>query len=141
MKLQLSRIIMKVFNRHHSNNTGDLKILTSWMLISPYNSATQNLSLQISEIPVGSEQPVHNHEPEQCYYIIRGTGLMVIENESQEVKEGDAIFIPSNSKHGIKNLGSEILEYITANAPAFSKEYEATLWPEAPKLKRLISKC
>jgi mannose-6-phosphate isomerase-like protein (cupin superfamily) len=126
---------MKVLNRHNSNNTGDLKILTSWMLISPNNSASQNLSLQISEIPVGSEQPIHNHEPEQCYYIIKGKGLMFIENESQEVKVGDAILIPSNFKHGIKNLGSEILEYITANAPVFSKEYEAHLWPAAPGSK------
>ncbi len=27
--------------------------------------------MQISEVPVGSEQPIHNHEPEQCYYIDR----------------------------------------------------------------------
>jgi mannose-6-phosphate isomerase-like protein (cupin superfamily) len=132
-KKHLHRVIMKVFNRHNSNNTGDLKILKSWMLIGPHNAGSQNLSLQISEIPTGSEQPVHNHEPEQCYYIIKGKGLMLIENESQEVKAGDAIFIPSNFKHGIKNLGNEILEYITANAPVFSKEYEATLWPAAPK--------
>lgn len=124
---------MKVFNRHNSNNTGNIKILKSWMLIGPHNAGSQNLSLQISEVPVGSEQPVHNHEPEQCYYIIKGKGLMLIEDESQEVKSGDAIFIPSNFKHGIKNLGNEILEYITANTPAFSKEYEDHLWPVAPE--------
>jgi mannose-6-phosphate isomerase-like protein (cupin superfamily) len=124
---------MKVFNRHNSNNTGNLKILSSWMLISPHNTPSQNISLQISEIPIGSEQPIHNHEPEQCYYIIKGKGFMLIEDESREVKAGDAIFIPSNFKHGIKNLGNEILEYITANAPVFSKEYETALWPAAPK--------
>lgn len=127
---------MKVFNRENSNNTGDLKILSSWMLLSPQNTASQNLSLQVSEIPIGSEQPIHNHEPEQCYYIIKGNGLMFIENESRKVKAGDAIFIPSNSKHGIKNLGNDILEYITANAPVFSKEYEAALWPAAPEKKK-----
>lgn len=124
---------MKIFNRENANSTGELKILSSWMLLSPQNTASQNISLQISEIPIGSEQPIHNHEPEQCYYIIKGKGLMVIENEAQEVNAGDAIFIPSNFKHGIKNLGNEILEYITANAPAFSREYEAALWPAAPK--------
>ena len=124
---------MKIFNRENSNNTGDLKILSSWMLLSPQNTTSQNLSLQISEIPIGLEQPIHNHKPEQCYYIIKGKGLMVIENDFQEVKAGDAIFIPSNLKHGIKNLGNEILEYITANTPVFSKEYEAALWTAAPK--------
>ena len=61
---------MEVFNRNNSKNTGQLPILTSWMLISPNNSPTKNLSVQISEVPAGSEQPIHNHEPEQCYYII-----------------------------------------------------------------------
>ncbi len=60
---------------------------------------------------------------------------MIIENESQEVKAGDAILIPSNFKHGIKNLGKEILEYITANAPVFSKEYAAHMWQTAPGSK------
>ncbi|MBN1904373.1 MAG: hypothetical protein JW927_04680 [Deltaproteobacteria bacterium] len=54
-------------------------MLRSWMLISPHAAVSKNLSLQISEIPVGSEQPVHNHEPEQCYYIIKGKSLMIIE--------------------------------------------------------------
>lgn len=123
---------MKIFNRENSYNTGDLKTLSSWMLISPNNAASRNISLQISEIPIGSEQPIHDHAPEQCYYIIKGKGLMFIENESYKVKAGDAIFIPSDSKHGIKNLGNEILEYITANAPHFSKEYEGALWPSTP---------
>lgn len=123
---------MEVFNRKNSYNTGKLPTLTSWMLISPKNSSVQNLSIQISEVPVGSEQPIHNHEPEQCYYIIKGKGLMIIEGESREVIVGDAVFIPSNFKHGIKNIGAEVLEYLTANAPVFSDQYESTLWSSAP---------
>lgn len=102
------------------------------MLISPQNTESKNISLQISEVPVGSEQPIHNHEPEQCYYIIKGKGLMFIEAESKKIAAGDAIYIPSNLKHGIKNIGNEVLEYLTANAPVFSKEYEGALWPSAP---------
>lgn len=123
---------MEVFNRNNTNSTGELPILTSWMLISPKNSSIQNLSIQVSEIPVGSEQPFHRHEPEQCYYIIRGHGLMVIEEESKEVFAGDAIYIDSNLEHGIKNIGIEVLEYLTANAPVFSEQYESKLWPFAP---------
>ena len=67
---------MDVFNRTNSRNSGRVSMLTSWMLISPRNAKSRNLSLQISEVPAGSEQPIHNHEPEQCYYIIKGNGLM-----------------------------------------------------------------
>ena len=123
---------MEVFNRKNSNDTGGLPILTSWMLISPKNSSAKNLSIQISEIPVGSAQPVHKHEPEQCYYIIKGKGLMTIEAEVREVAAGDAVLIPANLEHGIKNIGEEVLEYLTANAPAFSEPYESNLWPSPP---------
>jgi len=123
---------MEISNRNNSKNTGKLPILTSWMLISPQNSSTKNLSVQISEVPVGSSQPLHNHEPEQCYYIIEGKGLMIVEGESKKVIAGDAVYVPSNSKHGIKNISNIVLEYLTVNSPVFSKKYENTLWPSVP---------
>lgn len=57
---------------------------------------------------------------------------MIIENESKEVTAGDAVYIPSNLKHGIKNTGDDVLEYLTANTPVFSEQYENDLWPAAP---------
>jgi mannose-6-phosphate isomerase-like protein (cupin superfamily) len=123
---------MKIYNKKNSKNTGSLEILTSYMLISPQSSSTKNISIQISEVPIGSEQPIHAHDPEQCYYIIKGNGLMIIEDETGEVNSGDAIFIPSNKKHGIKNIGSNVSEYLTANSPVFTKKYEDSLWPTAP---------
>ena len=123
---------MKIFNRSNSRNTGQLPILSSWMLISGQNSSARGVSLQISEIPAGSEQPMHNHGPEQCYYIIKGKGLMIIEDERCEVSAGDAVYIPSNKEHGIKNVGGDVLEYLTANSPVFGKEYEDALWTADP---------
>ncbi len=76
---------------------------------------------------------MHSHDPEQCYYIIKGKGLMVIDGETSEVGAGDAVHIPSRIRHGIKNTGSVALEYLTANAPAFDADYENRLWPAEPK--------
>jgi mannose-6-phosphate isomerase-like protein (cupin superfamily) len=126
---------MKVFNRTNSRNTGALETLTSYMLISPQNSSAANLSVQISEVPVGSEQPMHRHMPEQCYYIVRGKGLMTIEDEKRQVSPGDAVYIPSNSVHGIRNIGDGALEYLTVNSPAFSREYEDRLWSSDPSAR------
>ena len=123
---------MEIYNKSNVKNTGDLEMLTSHILISSQNSPTQNISIQISEVPIGSEQPIHAHKPEQCYYIIKGKGGMIMEDESKEVSEGDAIYIPPNRKHGIKNTGNTVLEYLTANSPVFSKEYEDSLWPGKP---------
>jgi quercetin dioxygenase-like cupin family protein len=123
---------MDIFNKSNSRNTGKSEILTSHILISPQTSSTKKLSIQISTIPKGSEQPIHSHDPEQCYYIIKGTGLMIIDDETREVTAGDAIYIPSNKKHGIKNIGDIALEYLTANSPVFTKDYEDSLWPSDP---------
>jgi mannose-6-phosphate isomerase-like protein (cupin superfamily) len=123
---------MEIFNKGNSRNTGKLDILTSHMLISPQNTSTKNLSIQISTIPKGSGQPIHFHDPEQCYYIIKGTGLMIIEDETREVTPGDAIYIPSDKTHGIKNIGDVVLEYLTVNSPVFTKDYEDSLWPSSP---------
>jgi mannose-6-phosphate isomerase-like protein (cupin superfamily) len=123
---------MEIFNRHNSRNTGELPILTSWMLIGPRNTSAQSLSVQISEVPAGSEQPIHHHAPEQCYYIIKGKGLMIMEDETREVSAGDAVYIPSNKRHGIRNIGDDILEYLTANSPVFGRAYEDDHWPVDP---------
>jgi quercetin dioxygenase-like cupin family protein len=130
--MKIAGEIMEIFNKTNSRSTGNLEILKSYMLISPQTSSTTNLSIQISCVPIGSEQPIHAHEPEQCYYIIKGKGLMIVEEEAREVCAGDAIYIPSNKKHGIKNIGDDVLEYLTANSPTFAKKYEDALWPSVP---------
>src|SRR4030042_3585529 len=120
---------MKIFNKNNTSNTGNLPILKSHMLIGSRNVPDTRVSIQISQIPVKSEQPLHSHGPEQVYYIIRGSGLMIIENEHEQVRAGDAVYIPANAMHGIKNIGDETLEYLTANSPPFSVDYENKLWP------------
>jgi mannose-6-phosphate isomerase-like protein (cupin superfamily) len=127
---------MEVFSRGTARNTGALKVLTSYMLISPHSSSARSLSIQVSEVPVGSGQSPHKHAPEQCYYIVRGNGLMMIGDETQQVGAGDAVYIPPDSMHGIRNIGDEILEYLTANSPAFDRDYEDSLWPSGPPAKR-----
>ncbi len=123
---------MKIFNKVNTSNTGDLEILKSFLLIGSQNVKNTSISLQISEIPIKSEQPIHNHKPTQCYYIICGQGLMIVEDEKQKVKGGDAIYVPSNKNHGIINIGNQPLEYLTVNSPAFDEDYEKKFWPKKP---------
>jgi mannose-6-phosphate isomerase-like protein (cupin superfamily) len=99
------------------------------LLIGENNSGSKNISIQFTDVELNGMQFVHSHEQEQCYYIISGTGLMTIDNQTEEVEEGDAVFIPSNSSHGIKNIGNNRLTYLTANQ-AFGKQREKELWPE-----------
>ena len=103
------------------------------LLIGELNSGSKKISIQITDVDPNEMQFLHSHEQEQCYYIIAGNGLMFIDDQTKEVKEGDAVFIPSNSTHGIKNIGNNTLTYLTANQ-AFGKQKENELWPEKKAL-------
>ncbi len=103
------------------------------LLIGEINSDSKEISIQITYVEPNGMQFLHSHEQEQCYYIISGTGLMIIDDQTKEVKEGDAVFIPSNSTHGIKNIGNNRLTYLTANQ-AFGGQREIELWPEEKAL-------
>jgi len=99
------------------------------LLIGEINSGAKGISIQITDVEPNGMQFLHSHEQEQCYYVISGNGLMIIDDQNQVVKEGDAVLIPSNSTHGIKNIGNNKLTYLTANQ-AFGKQREEELWPD-----------
>jgi mannose-6-phosphate isomerase-like protein (cupin superfamily) len=103
------------------------------LLIGEINSGSREISMQITDVEPKEMQFLHSHTQEQCYYIIMGTGLMIIDDQTREVREGDAVFIPSNSKHGIKNIGNDMLTYLTANQ-AFGKLREREIWPQGSSL-------
>ncbi len=99
------------------------------LLLGELNTDSKEISIQITKVDPGEMQFLHSHEQEQCYYIIQGTGLMLIDDESEQVKAGDAIFIPSGATHGIKNIGDCPLFYLTANQ-AFGEQKEEEIWSE-----------
>ncbi len=116
-----------------NTNIGKYDGFSTNLLIGESNSGSKEISIQITDVDPNSMQFLHSHEQEQCYYIISGMGLMIVDDETEEVQEGDAIFVPSNSTHGIKNIGNGILVYLTANQ-AFGKQREEKLWPEEKAL-------
>jgi mannose-6-phosphate isomerase-like protein (cupin superfamily) len=99
------------------------------LLIGETNSGSSEISIQITDVEPDGMQFLHSHREEQCYYIISGRGEMIIDDRSREVGEGDAVFIPSDLTHGIKNIGKTQLTYLTANH-AFGKQRESEIWPE-----------
>ncbi len=98
------------------------------LLIGEINSNSREISIQITDVEPGKMQYLHSHKQEQCYFIISGTGQMIIDDQAEEVKKGDAVFIPANATHGIKNIGNDPLTYLTTNQ-AFGKQKEKEIWP------------
>jgi mannose-6-phosphate isomerase-like protein (cupin superfamily) len=83
---------------------------------------SRNLTVTWVDVPPGAEQRAHSHEEaEQVYVIVRGRGRMEVAGDVEEVGEGDLVFIPPSTQHGIVNEGPETLVYVSAASPPISQ--------------------
>jgi mannose-6-phosphate isomerase-like protein (cupin superfamily) len=106
----------------------------SRLLVSPQFGST-NLAVTWVRGEPGSQQGVHAHDAsEQVYVLVRGRGLMIVEDEEYEVEAGTAILIPAGAEHAIRNIGAEPLEYVSATAPPFAADIDGDRWE--PKYER-----
>jgi mannose-6-phosphate isomerase-like protein (cupin superfamily) len=81
-------------------------------------------SLAHAIVPVGQTSIPHALKTSEVYYILSGTGEMHIDNETQVLEPGDAVYIPPNAKQFIHNSGTEPLVFICIVDPAWRKEDE-----------------
>jgi mannose-6-phosphate isomerase-like protein (cupin superfamily) len=109
--------------------------LRSHFLLDAGDLGARNLSVTWVDVPPGAEQRLHSHEDsEQVYVIVRGQGRMHVAGDEEDVGEGDLVFIPPATDHGIFNDGTETLVYVSAASPPVSMEelYEVHLAPDVP---------
>lgn len=81
-------------------------------------------SLAHATLPVGKTSTPHSLTTSEVYYIISGKGEMHINEETQIVEPGDAVYIPPNAKQFIHNCGNEPLIFVCMVDPAWRKEDE-----------------
>lgn len=81
-------------------------------------------SLAHATLPVGQTSQSHSLKTSEVYYILSGKGEMHIEDETQLVEPGDAVYIPPNARQFIHNCGNEPLVFICIVDPAWRKEDE-----------------
>ena len=97
----------------------------------PARRRTQNLVGGVSPIqatnfsmgfvtldPQGGQVPWHNHEQEEVYLVLEGSGEMCLGEERQTVTAGQAVSIPSGVFHQITNRGEEPMKMIYVYGPA-----------------------
>lgn len=69
----------------------------------------------------------HKMKTSEIYYILDGTGLMHVDDESQTVSKNDAVYIPSFSVQFIENTGSSDLKFLCIVDPAWKQEDQIML--------------
>ena len=85
---------------------------------------TLRYSLAHATLPVGQTSQPHSLSTSEVYYILSGRGEMHIENETEVVEPGDAVYIPPNARQFIHSCGSEPLVFICIVDPAWRQEDE-----------------
>lgn len=68
--------------------------------------------------PEGGQVPWHNHEQEEVYFILQGTGEMCIGETRRVLRAGQAVYIPPRAYHQLTNIGDEPLRMMYCYAPA-----------------------
>ena len=81
-------------------------------------------SLAHAVVPSGQTSAPHSLTTSEVYYILSGEGEMHIDDETQRVQPGDAVYIPPNAKQFIDNCGQVPLVFICIVDPAWRKEDE-----------------
>ncbi len=60
----------------------------------------------------------------EVYYIIGGIGEMYIDLEKKIVESGQAVYIPSNTRQWIKNIGNDDLMFLCIVSPPWGSDEE-----------------
>lgn len=91
----------------------------------------QNIKLRYSfahaTLKLDKTSTPHMLKTSEVYYILEGEGIMHIDDESEKVKSGQAIYIPPNAKQYIENTGKTDLKFLCIVDPAWRKEDEVVL--------------
>jgi len=83
-------------------------------------------SLAHARLSAGRVSLRHRLRTSEVYYVMKGRGIMHIDQELREVSEGCAVYIPPNAVQHIENVGRGELEFLCIVDPAWRPEDEET---------------
>lgn len=81
-------------------------------------------SLAHATLAIGETSQPHSLKTSEVYYILSGKGEMHINDETQIVEPGDAVYIPPDARQFIRSCGSESLVFICIVDPAWRQKDE-----------------
>jgi len=102
---------------------GDKTIIRE--LLHPKNEAVDiNYSVAHASVLKGEASLPHKLNSSEVYYILKGSGIVFIDDESKHVQKGDIVFIPPNASQYIKNTGDGVLSFLCIVEPFWTPDAE-----------------
>lgn len=87
----------------------------------------KTMCMGLVEIDAGHASPMHQHNCEEVYYVLSGSGVLEIDGEEHPLVAGGASLQRPNLPHRVVNNGDETLRLIVVGGIMF-----VPLWPEWP---------
>lgn len=117
---------IKQFEKCEEIIAGDKTVLRE-LLHPERDNVKINHSIAHAMVKPGNTSAPHKLKNAEIYFILDGQGKMFIDEESADVKKGDAIYIPPQAVQYIKNTGDSNLCFICTVDPAWRKEDEEVI--------------
>ena len=94
----------------------------------PHNTLNGiNYSIAQFTLEPGKKSKLHKMKSSEIYYILEGSGEILIDEESFHIEKDDSVYVPPNSKQFIKNSGSGNLRFLCIVEPAWKADDEILL--------------
>jgi mannose-6-phosphate isomerase-like protein (cupin superfamily) len=97
-------------------------------VLHPKNDSVElRFSVAHARVPPGESSIPHRLSSVEVYHILRGHGIMHVDEESRPVRVGSCVYIPPRAIQHISNNGTEDLEFLCIVDPAWRAEDEEVL--------------
>ena len=85
-----------------------------WWLIRAEDGAPNNMMIYL-EVEPGEATPLHTHAHEHSAFILRGSGVLYCGGKEYPLKTHDAVLIPPDVEHQIRNTGTAPMGRLVCN--------------------------
>ena len=94
----------------------------------PHNTLNGiNYSIAQFTLEPGKKSKLHKISSSEIYYILEGSGMLNINEETYQLEKDDSVYVPPNSKQCIENTGSINLRFLCIVEPAWKADNEILL--------------
>jgi mannose-6-phosphate isomerase-like protein (cupin superfamily) len=94
----------------------------------PHNTLNGiNYSLAQFTLKTGKRSKIHKMRSSEIYYILEGSGVLHINDESHHLEKDDSAYVLPNSKQFIENTGATDLKFLCIAEPAWKADDEILL--------------
>lgn len=92
-------------------DTGEMTGVKGRVLIGKADGAA-NFCMRVFEVPTGAASHYHSHAWEHEVFVHSGAGELLQNGEWVPIRTGDAIFIPGNEVHQLRNPNDAPLVFV-----------------------------